>query len=346
MELPSSDAAAPPSWQLEQGEARLVVDAFGATIRSWVVPVPGEAPRDIVLGFASDEAYRDNPVFMGCAVGPYANRIAGARLSVAGADGGMVRWTFERNDGPHHLHGGKAGFHRARWRGTQSTPNQLLLRYEHPDGWGGYPGPIDVSLRVVLAATGSVTLTWQGVSPQRTLFNPTQHTYFNLDGDSPHPSILNHRLQLHTAAVHLPGDTLIPSVDPTPLEDSIFSAFGAGCTLSAFYHANPTSRLDHHFAGSPGRGNPRPLASLSSSDGKVHLDVDADTQGLQVFGGHWGALSFAGRATNQHLTDRAGICLETQDLPSGMQHDPSSDSWLHAHRPKITTTRYTIRTNP
>ena len=345
MDLPSSDGVAPPSWRLEQGEAHLVVDAIGATIRSWVVPVPGEAPREIVLGFASEEAYTENPVFMGCAIGPYANRIAGAQVTVGDSDGQVATWAFERNDGRHHLHGGEAGFHRARWQGTQPAPELLLLRYQHPDGWGGYPGPIDVTLSIALTDAGTVTLTWQGISPQRTLFNPTQHTYFNLDGDSPHPSILGHRLQLHTAAVHLPDETLIPHVDPTPLEDSIFATFGVGCTLSEFYRAHPASRLDHHFAGRPQRGSLRPLASLSSSDGKVHVDVDADTHGIQVFGGHWGARSFVGRTSDQYLRDRAGICLETQDLPSGMQHDASSDSWLQAHAPKTTTTRYSIRTN-
>ena len=59
---------------------------WGATWLSCRVPVAGEASREVLLGCASAEQYRQQKSYLGAMVGRYANRIANAHLPYPGGD--------------------------------------------------------------------------------------------------------------------------------------------------------------------------------------------------------------------------------------------------------------------
>src|SRR5262245_26080818 len=84
---------------------------------------------NIVPGFSEEAAYLNNPDFLGCTVGRYANRIANGRFSLDG-----VEYQLPINNGPNHLHG---SFHKKVWEydGTR-------FKCVSPDGEDGYPGTV------------------------------------------------------------------------------------------------------------------------------------------------------------------------------------------------------------
>ena len=73
---------------------------FGARIIQWYTEVAGDE-RNIVLGYSSLADYQEDPFYLGAIVGPYANRIAKAKINIHGEE---IELTA--NEGSNQLHGG------------------------------------------------------------------------------------------------------------------------------------------------------------------------------------------------------------------------------------------------
>ena len=67
-------------------------------------------PYGMTLGTRDTGAYRAGMAYFGAIVGPVANRIAGARATIAGVD-----HRFAANQGPNLLHSGDSGTHAQIW---------------------------------------------------------------------------------------------------------------------------------------------------------------------------------------------------------------------------------------
>ena len=157
------------------------VISLGAAIVSLSVPDRHGNPRDIVLGLPNSAAYRDNPNYMGVAVGRVANRISGARFSLTDTS-----YPLTANTPPHHLHGGPGGFHLRNWRVCQESwetpPNRVQLGYVSEAGEEGYPGKLKASVCYELTDDNAVLIDFCAITDSPTVVNLTQHAYFNLAG--------------------------------------------------------------------------------------------------------------------------------------------------------------------
>ena len=114
--------------------------ARGGTITSIRVPdrEGGGRVTDVVPGFDTVEEYAADSRYMGCIVGRFANRIAGGRFSLDGAD-----YTLPLNNGENHLHGGPCGFSSRTWRVApfhRPGATGAVLALESDAGDQGYPG--------------------------------------------------------------------------------------------------------------------------------------------------------------------------------------------------------------
>ena len=84
---------------------------WGGAILSIRVPDRHGELADVVLGYATLAEYLRDEVWLGTLIGRYANRIAGARFSLDGADVQLAA-----NNGANALHGGLEGFDCRNWR--------------------------------------------------------------------------------------------------------------------------------------------------------------------------------------------------------------------------------------
>ena len=87
--------------------------SFGAVLRSCILP--GDERLDVVLGFDETKDYlnsmqMENPPYFGCIVGRFAGRIQNGLVNI-----GDNEIQLSRNNGPHHLHGGKNSLSRVFW---------------------------------------------------------------------------------------------------------------------------------------------------------------------------------------------------------------------------------------
>ena len=63
---------------------------------------------------------------IGALIGRYANRIAKAHFAING-----VNYNLTRNNGEHHMHGGKVGFDQVLWKDVAGPRHGLRRRNAH-----------------------------------------------------------------------------------------------------------------------------------------------------------------------------------------------------------------------
>jgi len=293
-------------WQLENPLLSVRILSYGAIIQSFVYR---PFDRDIVLGFDTIQEYiDDNHCYLGATIGRVANRIKGGRFTL-----GETEYRVPVNNGPNSLHGGLNGFDKKIFAG-EIKGDQLILTYVSASGEEGYPGELSLTLTFSLKED-SLSLNYKATSDQDTLFAPTQHSYFNLNGSG---DILGHRLYspaLQFGAVDeftLPTGELLP-VAGTPFDFTRERMIGK---MLAQSHPQLTiaKGFDHHFC-VPHEGK-RLFATLSNED--LYLKIYSSFPGFQLYSGNYLDLTF-GKASSSYK-EHSGICLETQYFPDNIHN--------------------------
>jgi aldose 1-epimerase len=282
---------------------------YGATIVSLRVPDREGRLDDVVLGYEALDDYLRDRSFMGSVLGRYANRIRGGRFLL---DGREVE--LEVNDGPNHLHGGHDGFHRRLFDVEPLGDDALRFRLVSPDGDGGYPGRLDVSVTYRLGPDGALSVDYEATTDHATPVNLTQHTYFNLAGTG---SVLDHALTIHADAYTPTDASHIPTGERAPVAGTPFDFTRATPVGARLGDADEQLRrgqgYDHNFVLRGGEGLRHAARLADERSGRV-LDVHTTEPGLQLYSGNvlgGEPLGKGGRAYAPH----DGLCLETQAFP-------------------------------
>ncbi|MFB7600790.1 aldose epimerase family protein [Streptomyces sp. NPDC056160] len=288
-----SDGTPVHRWTLERAGVRVRVLSYGGILQSVEVPDRDGHTADVVLGFAGLDGYLSHPEpYLGALVGRYANRIAGSRFTLDGRT-----YTVTPNEGANSLHGGERGFDKRVWEVTPVEHGVRLSRTS-PDGEEGFPGRLEVSATYTLDAAGALRIAYEAVTDAPTVFNPTNHTYWNLGGAGSGDAA-GHELRL-AASRYTPVDAdLIPEGDPADVTGTRFDFRRAR-------KAGPG--YDHNFV--LDKGVTRAAAEVAelhdAASGRV-LTVATTEPGLQLY--------TAGHLSAGPFTAGAGIALETQHFP-------------------------------
>jgi aldose 1-epimerase len=195
---------------------RVQVISYGATIQDIWVPGRNGQKADVVLGFKTlaDYVQFNSPpvapttgVYFGETVGRYANRIANGVFSLNQPGQGAVKYTLPVNNGPNALHGGIVGFGNHIWanqaiagrgfvgaRFTLVSPNgdegAPAGSPGCPNGCTGYPAQIKVVVTFTLNNANQLAIHYKTTNQSKnlnTVLNLTNHSYFNLAGESSFP---------------------------------------------------------------------------------------------------------------------------------------------------------------
>lgn len=145
---------------------------YGATLEK--VSLNGE---DMILSLAKPEDYSKERNFLGGTVG----RICG-RVRLGQWRHGQQIWQLPVNDGKNHIHGGH-GTDMEVWHFKLSATEQSAradLTYFDPDGHNGFCGNLRLHVVYELDNENNLRYEINCVSDQLTIFNPANHTYFNL----------------------------------------------------------------------------------------------------------------------------------------------------------------------
>ena len=289
-------------YTLSNEKLRVGIIDLGAAIQFLEVSAP-QGRRDVCLGFGGVEEYLQSGVYCGASIGRVANRIGGAAFNLNGKS-----YMLTANEGKNHLHGGAEGFDRHIFSVQEEGEGLTFSRYSR-SGEEGYPG--NLYFRAAFSLEGSaLNINYTAKSDGDTLWAPTCHAYFNLNGGG---DTCGTMLKIN-ADKYTPIDAeLIPTgaiedVSGTPFDftspKAIGKDIGAKCE-----QLSPAGGYDHNFV-----LNGEHAATAVGSESGIRLDVYTDMPGLQFYSGNF----IRGNGKHGRLSPREGFCLEPQFFPNAI----------------------------
>lgn len=329
-------------YTLSNGQAVAAITNYGARVVSLHVPDRDGNLVDVVLGY-KDLAHFQDPGegFYGAVVGRYGNRIAKGQFSLNGET-----YQLEVNNGPNSLHGGHNGFFAKVWEVVRTTENSIELRYVSPDGDAGYPGTLETTVTYTLTDDNGLEIQYQATTDKTTIVNLTNHAYFNLSGEGDE-TILDHMLTIHADGYTPVDETLIPTGEIAPLENTPFD-FKQATAIGARIDETDEQLergggYDHNFVLSKDAGL-QLVASVESPKTGIVMDVLTEEPGLQFYSGNF-MDSVQGAKGGKTYGFRSAFCLETQHFPDSPNQPNFPSTVLEPGQAYQTKTVYRFRTN-
>jgi aldose 1-epimerase len=337
-------------YTLSGGGVTANVLTFGAIIQSISVPGRNGKVADVTLGFKTlaDYVTNDSPPvtanggpYFGESIGRYGNRIAKGTFSLNQPGVGKVTYHLPINNNGNTLHGGLVGFGNHIWSAKEvhrhgSAGVQLTL--VSPNGDQGFPATLKDVVTYTINSRGALSIHYAATDESKnlnTVINLTNHSYFNLAGESsPAGSAYSQKVQIN-ANEYTPTDTTqIPlgynvSVKGTPFDFTRPKAVGAQIDdVSAPDNAPAADNqlllaqgYDHNWVlnkqtGATTGPDGLNLAARAAdpSSGRT-LTVWTDQPGVQFYSGNFLTGTLVGISGHTYRQG-AGYTFETQHFPN------------------------------
>lgn len=304
---------------------------YGGIIKSLTVN-----GRDVVLGRDTFEDYLDNDGYLGAAIGRYGNRIKNCEFCLNGKV-----YRLNKNDNANNHHGGIVGFDKKVWEAEISDSDEpsITLSLESPDDEEGFPGNLKAKITYTLTKENSLKIENSATSDKDTIYNPTNHSYFNLDGHS--SGVIYNQSVMLNADFYTPNtDESIPSgeihkVKDTPFDLTVKTMFG-NVLNSEFEQIKMFDGFDHNFV-LKGEGF-RKIGEATSSDETITMEVYTDLPGVQLYTAN--ALNEGTYKNGKKYGKHNAFCLETQFFPNSPNFSHFATPLLKNDEIMYTATEY------
>ncbi|QSY53601.1 aldose epimerase family protein [Staphylococcus simiae] len=317
--------------KIDNDETKIIFTNYGAGIVSWKYH-----DNNTVLGnvVEADEFYFDNPFKFGASIGRYSGRIKDTTFKL-----NEQQYKLEQNDQPHHIHGGKQGL------------DSKLFDYEIFNEIGqirvvftttlqsqedNFPGDLEVKITHTYDADHQWSIDYEAVATEDTLFNPTNHVYFNLNRDN--NVVDNHRLYSEHLNMHLLDDQNIVTDEVVELHD-IFS--DNKIKLSDIF-TSEHPQLQQQMAQYGGLDHPFTVGNdkLFVENHEFSLEVETDMPNIVMFTFNQPE---AWQSDFNIYKAHSGFTLEAQFMPNDINIDGDKAlSILRAGEPFHSKTSYRI----
>ncbi|WP_391209614.1 aldose epimerase family protein [Psychrobacillus sp. L4] len=290
---------------------------FGGIITEINVPNREQTIENVVLGFKSYADYEKNTHFLGGIIGRIAGRIQDASFTL-----GNQTFTLDANAGNHHLHGGPGGFHQVLWKDkpfqTDDTVG-VVLTYTSPDGEGGYPANIEVTVVYTLNNKNEFIIDYSATTDQTTVLTMTNHSYFNLSGNLS-STIHNHHVMIDSDEFVELDKELIPTgkkvhVMNTPFDFRNGRKLADGINSKFIQNMVVNNGYDHYF--------------IFNHQKQENIVVRDETSGrkMTIKTNQPGAVMYTANSLDDNLAlangkskPYVGVCFETQASPASLHH--------------------------
>lgn len=312
---------------------------YGCIITKIIIPDRKGNYENIVIGFQDLADYQRSSLFAGAAVGRVAGRIRDAQFVLEGK-----KHILPQNDGPNNLHSGPRGFHNAIWDVVvidKAQEDTIEFSHTSLEEIEGYPGVLTTQITYTLNNKNEFIIHYRGQSDRTTLFNPTNHTYFNLSGNCKY-DISQHSLKINSSRFLELTQQLLPTGKLLDVTDTVFDFRNGRKIIEGFNSDHPQNTI-------AGQGYDHPFVLDSNHDGEIVLQdeesgriltIETDAVGVVLYTGNYIPNDFDiyGVKSRRYL----GLCLETQGLPDAIHHSDFPPCILQKDQIAATTTTYTF----
>ena len=305
----------------------VMILSYGGIIKEINTPNKNGDIENIVLNHKSNQEYLTDLFFMGAVIGRYANRIAKGTLTL---DKNIFH--LDKNEGENHLHGGYNGFHKKHWELIEYDKKQkfVILSISSSDLESGYPGNLNCNVKYSLNNQNEFKIEFFAKSDKDTIFNPTSHSYFNLNPAK--NSILEHKLKINSNNYIPINNECLPngsieSVINTPFDFTKFKKIDKEIN-NDFEQLKIGKGYDHCFVLNK---NSSKAAELSSEASGRKLIISTNQPGIQFY---------SGNHLSGFFNKNQGLCLETQHFPDSPNNDNFPTTKLIANEKYYSETTY------
>lgn len=306
--LPSGETAS--LYTISCGRLSAAVSDYGATLVRLLVPGQDGTLADVVLGYDDCNGYREGDACLGATVGRNANRLKDACFVLNGRT-----YALTPNENGNNLHSGPEFFSKRMWQVLSHTENALVLELNSPSGDQGFPGNARIRVSYTLEP-GALRIAYNAVCDKDTVFNMTNHSYFNLAGHEKTGAAMDQVLILPGRFFNPDDPQNIPTgelrkVEGTPMDFRTPKPIGRDIDLD-YEPLVLQGGYDHNW-----EVFCNPCAILSDPVSGRTMAVSTDCPGIQFYAGNF--LDETGKG-GVYYGKRSGVALETQFYPDALHH--------------------------
>lgn len=292
-----------------QNNQGITVDVtnWGAALTAATIPDYKGNFDNILLGYGTAEEYMHDDYYLGAIIGPFANRIQGAKLTI-----GKETYQLDRNDGINSNHSGSACVGRKCWSWKLTDKGicfSILTRHLE----GGYPGNIRITITYSLTDTNELHIDYAAETDRTTYVNLTNHAYFNLGNHE--DTITGHLLQVNSPEILETDSAFIPTGRYVDVKGSPFD-FLSLRPIGSHLHAPDNQQLVWNkgynhcyvFNRSAQKIPLAHVASLIHPTNRRRVDVFTDYPGMLLY------------TAGYYRRPDTGVCFEAQYFPGTPSH--------------------------
>lgn len=287
-------------YTIENEYLKAEISDLGATLTKFIDKASN---TDVVLGFDKDDDYiRNGGNNLGATIGRNANRIGNARFELNG-----ITYQLSVNDNVNQLHGGgMKGFAFRTWKLEKKDDTEIILSYFSQDGEEGFPGNLKTVVSYRLDER-KLIFSFSGEADQDTLFNITNHSYFNL-GDE---NILDEKL-------HMTSDTYSPTDEYNLTLDETRKTKGTPYDFNEFRRIGDNLKdiinIDNNYVWE----NLDEKLMCELKNDRLQLNVYSDLPDMHVYTAYY--LGTDTGKNGKPYGKYEGIALEAQYYPNGINY--------------------------
>ncbi|MCO7124481.1 galactose mutarotase [Sporolactobacillus shoreicorticis] len=297
---------------------------YGASLTQLTMPDKDGKVGNIILQFDDpDTLCADKTYFFNRAIGRVGGRIKNGSFSI---DGTMYH--VPQNEGKNTLHGGTNGFDGLLWESkTVAKGIEFSRIIKSTDD--GFPGDLKVTITYKWKDDQQLVILFKAYndSDQPSLFNPTIHSYFNLN-ENPSKGLIHNELRISANEIAETDSQLLPTGKFLPVSGTLFD-FQVYKPLDVMLKKLKKS-------GNNGYDTPfkveRPLiATLKNSVNGRRLDIYSEKNGLIVY--TLNSVNTPEKVNNGYrLQPFMAVALEPQTLPDAINNPHFGTIVINAHQ--------------
>lgn len=306
-------------YTMQAGAYAASVTDFGATLVSFSIKDTSGMTTDVVLGHDNAAEYEAGGGHLGATVGRCGNRIGDAAFTL----GENTIRLIPNENGHNNLHSGP-DFYGKRMFSVEPVDEAgcaVTFTLDSPDGDQGFPGHLVLHVTYQLSDDGRLSLTYEADTDEDTICNPTNHSYFNLNGEG-NGTILDHVMQINAERFVCIDEESIPTGELRPVEGTPFDfrkpkKIGRDIQMDDEQLKNGTG-YDHCFCLADNKTPLRRVVEVYSPKSGIRLEVLTDLPGIQFYAGNYLQDMKGKKGAVYH--DRDGFALETEYFPDAVNH--------------------------
>ncbi|MCM0583292.1 galactose mutarotase [Weissella diestrammenae] len=314
---------------------QLSLVSWGASWQSFVTA----QGVSLVLGFDDLDGYLHNGYFLGNAVGRVAGRIDAAEFELNGK-----RYQLDANEGQNNLHGGEHSFSHRNWdiAYVDEAGNSVTFATTMTEAQDNFPGTMGTTVTYTLTDDNEVRLIFGATSDQDTLYNPTSHVYFNMQGVGTDARQLELMLQAPKHLAFRPDK--IPTGELLSVAETAFdfqTATKIGDNIDRLPSDAFDKKFDDAFALSYEPGTP--AAILTDPQSKRSVEMTTDRNAVIFFITNPAVDDYEDQAAFLAAHPYNGVALEAQTLSDAIHHPSFGDIVLPANQHQEYVTTYAFK---